>query len=298
MDFKSMEYLVCISEEQNLTSAAKTLYISQPALSYRVSQIESELGVKIIEYSNKSINLTKEGEYLVNWSKTQLSNYNKMKNFIVSISDNESKKIKLGVVNNFARYRLSPIVEAFKNLYPDIGMKLFMGDSSEVLDLLKNNKVDAAITRGVDDWDGEVRVISKEKISVISNEPIDISNLPYMKKISYKVKGRKTRGGQSNKFNENSLNNQIDNWWNENFDIAPNIILEVDDIDTCKAIVKCGAGYSIIPSICLREDDNIYTYDLTLRDGKPIIRNTWLLYKDNIDEDSCVMKFVDFMIGK
>lgn len=290
MDYKSMEYLVSIHEEKSLTKAAKKLFVSQPALSYRISQIEEELDVQIIKTYGRMIHFTEEGEYLVDWSKKELNHFQNMKEFISNMKGNSSKKIHIGVVNNFARYKLSPIIEEFKNLHPDIEVKLSIGSSSEVLSLLKTRKVNVAITRGLNDWSGERKILSKERISIISKEPIDIGKLPYIPRVSHTLK----KVAKSSSSNRMSLTDQIKNWWNENFDVAPLVGMEVDDIDTCKEMVKCNAGYSIIPRICLRDDDKFFTIDLTTKDGEPIIRNTWLLY-NNVDEKSAVMNFIDFL---
>ncbi|RDY25211.1 LysR family transcriptional regulator [Romboutsia weinsteinii] len=290
MDYKSMEYLVSIHEEKSLTKAAKKLFVSQPALSYRISQIEEELDVQIIKTDGRMIHFTEEGEYLVDWSKKELNHFQNMKEFISNMKGNSSKKIHIGVVNNFARYKLSPIIEEFKNLHPDIEVKLSIGSSSEVLSLLKTRKVNVAITRGLNDWNGERKILSQERISIISKEPIDIGKLPYIPRVSHTLK----KVSKSSLSNQISLTDQIKNWWNENFDVAPLVGMEVDDIDTCKEMVKCSAGYSIIPRICLRDDDKFFTIDLTTKDGEPIIRNTWLLY-NNVDEKSSVINFIDFL---
>lgn len=70
--------------------------------------------------------------------------------------------------------------------------------------------------------------------------------------------------------------------------------MDVNDIDTCKEMVKCNFGYSIIPRICLRDDDDFYTIDLTYKNGEPIIRSTWLLYNE-VDEKSAVNDFINFL---
>lgn len=291
MNYKSMEYLVGIYEEKNLTKAAKKLFVSQPALSYHMSQIEEELGVQIIKTDGRMIHFTEEGEYLVDWSKKELNHLQSMKEFICTIKGNKSKKIHVGVVNNFARYKLSPIIEDFKNLHPDIEVKLSIGSSSEVLSLLKTGKVNVAITRGLYDWDGERKILSEEKVSIISKVPLDLETLPYIPKVANTVK----KFSKSNLSKCASLDDQIKNWWDENFDVPPLIGMEVNDIDTCKEMVKCNVGYSIIPRICLRDDDDFYTIDLTYKNGEPIIRNTWLLYS-NVDEKSAVMDFINFLI--
>ena len=47
MDLKQLEYFLAIAEEEQLTAAAKRLYMSQPPLSYQLKNLETELGVEL-----------------------------------------------------------------------------------------------------------------------------------------------------------------------------------------------------------------------------------------------------------
>ncbi|MXQ55706.1 helix-turn-helix domain-containing protein [Shimazuella alba] len=55
-----------LDEERNLTRTAERLYITQPALTYRLQQIEKEFGVSIIVKDKRGIRLTPEGEFMQN----------------------------------------------------------------------------------------------------------------------------------------------------------------------------------------------------------------------------------------
>jgi len=56
--------IIILHECQNLTKAAAAMYLSQPTLTKQVHRIEAELGVAIVNRSNRGISFTKEGEYL------------------------------------------------------------------------------------------------------------------------------------------------------------------------------------------------------------------------------------------
>ena len=57
-----LEYLIVIAEEKNLTRAAEKLYISQPALTKYIQKLEQEYGVKLLERSHHSVDLTEAGQ--------------------------------------------------------------------------------------------------------------------------------------------------------------------------------------------------------------------------------------------
>ena len=64
MDIRSMEYYLAITREGNISAAAKTLHISQPALSRQIRELEAELGVTLFERGSRKIRLTEEGMIL------------------------------------------------------------------------------------------------------------------------------------------------------------------------------------------------------------------------------------------
>ena len=62
MDFKQLSYIVKVAECQNITKAAKELFISQPSLSQFLSKTEEELGVKLFDRSTNPLTLTYSGK--------------------------------------------------------------------------------------------------------------------------------------------------------------------------------------------------------------------------------------------
>ena len=111
MDEKDWELLKTLSEEKNITKAAERLYISQPALTYRIKQIEKEFGVIIITRGKKGVLLTTEGEYIVEYALRMLSNLRQTKDFVRNISEGVRGKIRLGVSGNFVHYKLPSLFE-------------------------------------------------------------------------------------------------------------------------------------------------------------------------------------------
>ena len=58
MLYEKLNYVIAVAEEQNLTLAAKRLFISQPALTLYLNRLESELGVKLFNRGKSPVTLT------------------------------------------------------------------------------------------------------------------------------------------------------------------------------------------------------------------------------------------------
>ncbi len=66
MNLNQLKYVLTVAGAPSMREAATRLYVSQPALSASIRELEEELGIRIFERSNKGILLTKEGqEFLI-----------------------------------------------------------------------------------------------------------------------------------------------------------------------------------------------------------------------------------------
>lgn len=279
MNERDWNLLTILYDEGTITKAAKKLYISQPALTYRIKQIEKEFNSFIINRGKKGVIFTNEGEYLVDYARTMIKYLRRTKDELINMKDDVRGTLRLGVSSNLALYQLPVLLEGFLKNYPKVEISLTTGWSSKIHDLLLKEDIHIAILRGEHSWSGKQIVLNEETLCVASNEKIDTNYLPKLNLIKYQT--------------DFHLKNTFDEWWQNSFNIPPKVSMEVDRIETCKELVKKGLGYAFFPSICLKESDNLYTVDLDF-DGERILRKTWLLYRDELLELNVIKAFVEY----
>ena len=147
------------------------------------------------------------------------------------------------------------------------------------MNLLRKDEVQIGIIRGDYLWNDKKMLLSRESMCLISNEEIDMDNLPSIPRIDYQT--------------DKSLKTLLNSWWHQQFNQPPYIAMNVDKIETCKEMVKHGLGYAIIPQICLKPSDKLYIQKIT--SDKSYDRETWLLYRDSLLKLSLIKAFVKFM---
>lgn len=281
--------LVFLYEEQNITKAANRLFMSQPALTYRLQQIEQEYDIKVLNREGNKMRFTPEGEYLVKFSKNMLLEISKMKDYMSTLKNDTQGHLRIGVSGNFALYSLPPLIKKFLELNPKVQVKINSGWSSEIVQLLKKNDIQIGIVTGNYEWYEEKFLLHEDPISIISNKPIQLDELPTIPMISYQPNNliRKTQKPS------NPLSKLVENWWQENFSSSPLISMEIDKVETCKEMVQNNLGYTIIPKSCITSRDTFYTYDLKMENGELIYRKTWLMFRESSLELSPVKSFVE-----
>ncbi|MDR7079831.1 DNA-binding transcriptional LysR family regulator [Neobacillus niacini] len=286
MDYRDWEILKVLNSQKNISKAARLLFITQPALTNRLKNMQEELGVKIVTRESRGIHFTPEGEYLVHCADDILAQFNNIKEHVRNMSKTSGNEVagtlKLGVSNFFANYELPHILKLFKDQYPHVEFKVITGWSKDVAHFIHNRDVHIGFVRGdYSDRGLKKHLLFEETISVMSREEIDMQDLPNLPRIDYS--------------GDYLLNSLIDNWWTENYTQPPLISIEVDQVDTCKEMVINGLGYGIMSSRMLKDIKEFYKVDLTDQNGNPILRRTWMYYHQESMDWNVVKVFVNFI---
>ncbi|HCX65903.1 MAG TPA: hypothetical protein DHN33_11925 [Eubacteriaceae bacterium] len=98
MNLHPLEYFVKLAQTKNYTKAAKECFISQPALSRAISDLESKMGYNLFERTSRSVELTKEGELALPYAKKILSTREQMFRELQQYKENNKKAIRVGYV--------------------------------------------------------------------------------------------------------------------------------------------------------------------------------------------------------
>ncbi|WP_050182132.1 LysR family transcriptional regulator [Domibacillus robiginosus] len=281
MEYRDWEILKVLYQQKNITKTADTLFISQPALTNRLKQIQEEFGVKIINPVRRGIEFTAEGEYLAQNALRVLEHYQSVKETLAEIGKKPAGILRIGASSFFTKYKLGPILKKFQSAYPAVEFHILTGWSSEIVKSLYNQDIHIGFVRGDFQWEGKKQHLFEETMLVASVNKIHLSNLPYESRIEYQT--------------DSHLKNIIGDWWKAHYSEAPSISMEVDDVETCKDMVVNGIGYGILPSEILKDTDNLYKIEITNREGERINRETWMYYNEESLEITSVKAFVDFI---
>ncbi|RNB87862.1 LysR family transcriptional regulator [Brevibacillus fluminis] len=292
MDDKDWLMLQYIHKERNFTKAAEQLYMTQPALSYRLSQLEKEFGVPLIIKSGKVFRFTPEGEHLVAYAKNMLAELRKTTDFIVNMRSEVQGSLHIGASIYYGQYELPQKLQQFLEMYPHVEVRVDTGFSTEIIQALMQEEIQIGIVRGDYEWLDQKLLLGEEQISLISKTAIDPERLPCLPRINYRAPKLAVKAVRHT---STSLDESISAWWYERYQQPPLITMQVDSFETCKEMVRHGLGYAIIPSSFVRPSDQLHKLDLMLKNGEPITRKTWLLYRETAMQFTAVQKFVQLL---
>ncbi|USK71861.1 LysR family transcriptional regulator [Peribacillus asahii] len=281
MDYRDWVMLQVLNEYKNITKTAEKLFISQPALSNRLKQIEKEFGTKIVVRGRNGIQFTPEGEYLAKNADKVISLHKNIKENIMNMNQNVTGTLRIASSNVFTRYKLPAVLKRFQEIFPNIEFQITTGLSKDIFQLIYNHEVHIGFVRGDYNWSDEKDLLFQETLCVASKEAFTLKDLPVLPRVDYTT--------------DILLKIAIDNWWRNTFHKPPLIKMEVDQVDIAKDMVISGLGYAVLPSMILNGIDNLYKANITDENGLPIIRETWMYYSAESLELNTVKAFVEFV---
>jgi len=279
MEDRDWLILETLHEHKNITKTAQALFISQPALTARLRNIEEEFGVKIVYRTSKGVHFTPQGEYLANASANVLFTLRKIKEHVADMNSHVSGTLRLGASSYFTVFSLPQLLKHFKLEYPHVEFKVTTAWSRDVFNRVHNQDIHIGFVSSDYGWQGKRYLLYEEPVCIVSASEIDIENLPKMPRINYQT--------------DALIKAMIDKWWRDNFVQPPSISMDVDKLVTCREMVINGLGYAFMPSNFVSNIDGLHKIILFDREGNPLLRRSWMLYHEELMEMNIVSAFVN-----
>lgn len=151
MKLSQMEYFLAVADELNFSAAAKTLYISQPALSRQIVALEEELKVKLFRRSSRRVELTAAGRQLQQDLCNLLYQLEQIKERVSEIGKSEGKNLRIGCFDGAYTDDFLPdaLVKLQENI-PEIQISFSRNIFKENRTALKQGNIDLLFTLSVD----------------------------------------------------------------------------------------------------------------------------------------------------
>ncbi|MFC4660790.1 LysR family transcriptional regulator [Oceanobacillus aidingensis] len=134
-----------VGKNKSFSKAAKELYMSQPAISQSMAQLEKELDTRLFNRLSKGVTLTDEGNLLFEYVSSALQFIQAGEEKLLEFKKLIIGELKIGVSDTISRFFLLPYLETFHNRYPNLKFKIVNGTTWEIIAALKAGEVNIAI---------------------------------------------------------------------------------------------------------------------------------------------------------
>ncbi len=172
----------------SLTKAAEELYISQPAVSQAIKQLENQLGGKLFNRTHKGMELSETGgKQIFPIVESALKLFEDAESKYSELKDTATGIVRVCASDTVSTHFLIPFIKSYHEKYPNVNLFLQNGTSSETIELLKNNKGDIGfVNLPIDDSDIDLSntvmqlhdtFVASEKFVELFGQTIDLKRL-------------------------------------------------------------------------------------------------------------------------
>lgn len=286
MTLQQLRYFVVMSGVLHYTRAAEQLYISQPSLSYALSELEKELGVKLFEKNKHKTKLSQYGEAFLPYAKSALDTLAQGQTKILKMSSPLEGNINFGYIYSVSG-ELPSLIETFRTHEQAENLSFFFQQSTmdNLLDRLMNGTLDLLlavkpnIKQSID-----YLPLYRQEIFLIVFPDHPLANREYVTLDDIR----------DEKFilvsQRNVLRKQLQEYFSE-ASFNPQILFEIDECNAIAAFVNAHAGITIMPETPLMSN-----YDLKMIPfaNGGLFREVCLLWDKERQPMPSVQRFIDF----
>ena len=145
LELRELRHFVAVAERLNVSSAAKAVNLSQPALSRQIQSLERKLGVELFERVGKRLILTTEGEELLPHASELLDRARDFVNRASGFEQGQIGVLRIGASPQTIAWLLSPVMAEFREIHPNVSLIVSEGNNEELIKFTEHGAVHLAI---------------------------------------------------------------------------------------------------------------------------------------------------------
>lgn len=242
MELRTLKYFLSLFEEKSFTAAAEANYISQPAISIQLRNLQRELGIKLYETRGRKVSFTEAGMIVLDYARQFSALERELREHLQDMQELKRGRISLGTIDAASIYILPEVFRDFRESYPGIEINLEIASTSPLIRQLEGGELDLVCGSLPLELSGgyEIFRIFSEPLVFISpprhplmerSDPVpeDLAGYPFI----LFQKGSVTRG-----IIEDTLQSR---------GVEPEVSMAIDSQEAIKHLVASGLGLSVLP---------------------------------------------------
>ncbi|WP_020560011.1 LysR family transcriptional regulator [Thiofilum flexile] len=145
MDIQTLNAFIEVARLQSFSKAAEILFVTQPAISKRISALEMELGTTLFNRINRKVTLTEAGRVLLPKVQNLRNELSDIRHLASHLSGKVAGELVMGTSHHIGLHRLPPILKTFNQRYPDVHLDLRFIGSEEACQGVEQGDLELAI---------------------------------------------------------------------------------------------------------------------------------------------------------
>lgn len=240
MTLLSYEIFQTILDQGSFAKAAAVLHLTPSAVSHSISSMEEELGFSLFIRNKNGVQLTSSGEEICPYIQKIVSSNNSLMQAVAQMQGLKTGNVKVGCTNTVCLAWIPEIIRSFQEKFPQINVEIYQGSYTDAISWLKNGVIDLAIvSEAANEGMPFIPLCEDDLICVVPKDympaetkcitPDDLKDQPFV-------------------IQQDSCDIDVINFLNR-YHLSIRANCHILDDQSAIAMVECGAGISIMPSL-------------------------------------------------
>ena len=272
MDLRQLEIIRAIADTGSFTAAGEKLHVSQSAISRQILLLEEELGEPVFHRIGRRIRITPAGESLLQLSHRVFQDLQETVSTISEKRDSLSGTIRLVGGMTVCLYVFPALLAEVRRVHPHLDLKVTVGSAERSIAMLRSGAGDLGmITLPVEATDLVSVPVLEEELLLVTYPAH-----PLAKKKA--IAPADLHKQEFVLFETGSITRRLVESFFARERVEPEVIMETENVEIIKAMVRSGLGISIIPSQAAASDVRSGQLFRSRIAGHSLVRQTGWLY--------------------
>lgn len=272
MDLRQLEILQAIAETGSFTACGKKLRVSQSAISRQIMLLEEELGEPLFLRVGRKVRMTPAAETLVQLGKRIFQDVRETVGIITDRTRELRGTIRLAGGMTVCLYVFPTLLKYLRRVHPKLDVRLTVATAERSVEEIRAGRVDAGLlTLPVEQGDLVTVPVMREELLVVMPPGHSIAR-------RRRVAPRELADQPFVLFEVGSATRRVIDQFFASEKIEPTIVMDTENVEIIKAMVKTGLGIGIVPYQAIAREVQLGQFFCARVEGHELVRETGWVY--------------------
>ncbi len=247
MQLAQLEALVAAARTGSISQAAASLFVTQPALTARIQNLERDVGVQLLVRGRHGARLTEAGRAFLPFAQRALDAVADGRLLLAEVEHGATGQLAIGGAPAVSTYVLPAVLERFHALYPGVQLIVRTGHSEEILELVLREQVQVGLVRDLQHpditaiplYDDELVLVTPPRHPFAGRDEVGLAEIAEDDLVM---------------FDRTSSYHELTSALFRGAGVLPRAQMELDNIESAKKMVQQGLGVALLPLIAVADE--------------------------------------------
>ncbi|MBK7645841.1 MAG: LysR family transcriptional regulator [Betaproteobacteria bacterium] len=287
---RRLQVFHAVAKHLSFTRAADALFMTQPAVTFQIKQLEEQYGTRLFERRHGSISLTPAGELVLSYAKRILALSDEMETRLSEMTGEMRGPLLVGGSTTIAEFMLPRVLGEFNALYPQVRARLIVANSESIESRVAEHTLDVGLIESPAKLNGLTsQICCEDELRAICAPDYPLANLKSVRPkvlAEYEFISREPGSGTR----------EITDFYFRSHKIAPESLkmqMELGSPEALKGVVSTGLGFAIVSRAVVEKEVQLGEL-IAIPLNPPLTRSLYFVFPQDRFQSRLAATFIEF----